>query len=101
MSDNDQTWLVCISTDAPRTVPSRPAFCFRCGGGIWVSDAMWPLVTLGEGRPVCAGCAVKIAEAEPDHEYQVHARQEQELADLGILDFARTMVDELNQEKRG
>ncbi len=72
--------------------------CAACGREVWVTATLFPRLSKGELEPVCLPCLPIVAgTAGEDIEARIHPDQEQELAEVGLLDYARTLVATWNR----
>lgn len=92
--------LMCNSLAVWPRVPSNERACAECGAGIWVSSTMTPEVDRGELRPLCPPCMALFIEAQDDVEFEVRAKQTDELAEAGVLGQVDQMVTALNAHYR-
>jgi len=81
-------------------VPSETAWCYFCGVEVWVSETLLrELVRPGKAKPACNPCAQGVSETEEVH-YVIHPKQVPALAQLGLLDERRRLIDRLNRRRR-
>lgn len=68
---------------------------------MWVSESLYGRVVAGELSTVCLGCLPAVLATHTDLEAQLHPDQLDELANAGVLDEARALVDYLNRTNGG
>lgn len=96
----ERALIACNSVEELRDppVPCEVAKCIACEGTVWITASLYPRVTTGELEPVCLTCLPHVAEAIGEAiETRIHPDQERELAEAGLLDYARSLVDEMNR----
>lgn len=77
--------------------PSYVVVCSSCGSRVWISATIHPRVLTGELEPICLPCLPLIERfAGYDIEARIHPDQAQELAEVGILDYAQSLVERWN-----
>jgi hypothetical protein len=88
--------LLCNTLAEGHAVPSRQRQCTYCDAALWVSTGLVPAVDTRELAPICAPCLQAGKHGQPITGFGIHPDQLPQLAEAGILNYAKRKIDTLN-----